>query len=903
MEETRREFQEQMKLLAEKSKNGDTDAAKAKPESKDAPAQPSQPSDDSDSAAKEVVKEATAETEKAAAVAAGDKAGEEAADAALSAAQKDDGEKNEQEETEDERIEREIAEMEAAEREEEEREKAFQEKRRKEKEASAAKEAEEQAKRDEELKRQEREAEEREEQKEKERAIVEKGGDDTDDQAKDMFAQLKKPTLGPGASTPGSGTETPASEEAEPSSMPPPAQPATGSLARPAGATAAAKPKPAHLKLETTKRVEPAEPTPGMQALKSSRFLTLKEEAKYPDGFKSPNPALNVSGARKGRAYDKDFLLQFQQVFKEKPSVDWDQKVRETLGPGDEPGSARLGSARTPSSNMGRSASGRPQQPMQNFGGAMGQFGGGVPNRTLPPGTTSAQRFEASQGARPGMGAMPGPMGGRAPSQFGMPQPMGMSRTNSLQAMGNLGGPGSPRQPSARGGKGGSRRGDRTMSKKEEADLANKMPLTAHMEIKNLEKSTTGWKPTSLGNVTQAEHDVNGNLTPDLVQRKVKAALNKMTPDNFEKISNQILEIAAQSKNETDGRTLRQVIQLTFEKATDEAHWAGMYAQFCLKMLSTMSTDIRDETIKDKNGNPVVGGALFRKYLLNRCQEDFEQGWQVNLPQMPDGSSGADVQLLSEEYYTAAAAKRRGLGLIQFIGQLYILRMLTLRIMHECVMRLLNFEGEPDEAAVENLTTLLRAVGGAMEEEEQGPGFLNMYFERINNAILKSDALPSRPRFMIMDLIDLRKAGWKGKNDNKGPKTIQQIHQEAEAQAAKAEAERQRTAQRGPGGPRPPPGRGDARQFSGGGPPVDHTRNTVGLDDLRRLQNRPANRATGGGLGPGGSLGPGSMLGARSGSRRGAGNLGPSSSGNTTRTNTPPVGDKKEEAPSQNAFK
>ena len=243
------------------------------------------------------------------------------------------------------------------------------------------------------------------------------------------------------------------------------------------------------------------------------------------------------------------------------------------------------------------------------------------------------------------------------------------------------------------------------------------------------------------------------------------------------------------------------MIQLTFEKACDEAHWAGMYAKFCNKMLTTMSTEIRDETIKDKAGNPVVGGALFRKYLLNRCQEEFERGWQVNLPDKPEGESQEAV-LLSDEYYIAAAAKRRGLGLIQFIGQLYKLKMLTLRIMHECVQKLLNFEGDPDEAAVENLTTLLKSVGATMEEDENGPRFLNAYFERIDDVLLKSDKLPSRARFMIMDLLDLRKAGWRGKDDAKGPKTITQIHEEAEAAVAKADAERQRQNQRGgpPGG-------------------------------------------------------------------------------------------------------
>jgi translation initiation factor 4G len=899
-EERKRAFQEEVKRrqMEEKPKSEASESVQPQAETEDPPAQKEREA--TEGPANDVVKEATAEAEKAAAVDAGDKESEqaaetaEAAEAAVAHAGKEASDVAEKEETEEERMDRMIAEMEAKEKEDEEREQVYEEKRKKEKEEKAKLEAEKAAKEDEELKRQEREAEEREEQREREREAAREAdkGEDTDDQAKDMFAALKKSNLGPGASTPGSGTETPASEEAEPSSMPPPAQPA--SQTRPAGA-GAQKPKPAHLKLETSKRVEPAEPTPGMQALKSARFLEVKEEAFYPAGVSSPNPALNTTGLRQGRAYDKSFLLQFKDVFREKPSIDWDQKVKDTLGSSED--SARPQSARTPSTNVGRSASGRPgpQGPMASFGGPMGAFG--TPgNRTIPPGTTSQERFQASQqGMRPGMGNM---QMGRVPSQFGgMPPGVGMSRTNSLQTMSNMV-PGSPRQGSTRGGKGGSRRGDRTLSKREEADMAAKMPLTAHLDVKGLEKSTTGWKASSLGQGVQAQHDPSGHLAPDMVQRKVKAALNKMTPSTFDRISDQILEIAAQSKTESDGRTLRQVIQLTFEKACDEAHWAGMYAQFCQKMLTTMSTEIRDETINDKNGNPVVGGALFRKYLLNRCQEEFERGWQVNLPDKPEGESQEAV-LLSDEYYVAAAAKRRGLGLIQFIGQLYKLRMLTLRIMHECVMKLLNFEGDPDESAVENLTTLLKSVGATMEEDEQGTKLLDTYFERIEGNLLKSEALPSRPKFMLLDLVDLRRARWKGKDDSKGPKTINQIHAEAEAQHRAADLERQRTAARGPPGGRPPAGRGDARNFSGGMPPPQP--NLVGSDDLRRLQNRQ-NRPTGGGLGPGGSLGPGSSLGARTGSRRG--NLGPPSSGNTTRTNTPPVEKEKKEEPSaQNAFR
>ncbi|KXS95783.1 hypothetical protein AC578_6453 [Pseudocercospora eumusae] len=888
-EELKAEFQRQVQERSKSSQNDEQAKGKEAEATAEAAKQQKKVEEKAraDAEKLEAEKKKRAEEEKSAAAAAEKAASEKKSEEDAAAAKK---------KQDDEEMERMIAEMEAEaaeqERKEAEAEKAYQEKKAKEKAAREAGAADRAAKADEELKRQEREAEEREEQRERERngetADESKKGE-PDDEAKAMFASLKKATIGPSASA--SGADTPTSEKDE----------APAESSAPAPRTGGAqKPKPAHLKLETNKPVERAEPTPGMQSLKSARFLELKEEAKYPDGFKSPNPALNQAAQRKGRAYDKDFLLQFQSVFKEKPSVDWDQKVKETLGPGDD--SARPQSARTPSGAMSRQGSGRPGQSMGNFGGAMGSFSGPMGPRTLPAGTTSEQRFMASQMGPPPRGGAAGMT--RQPSQLGMGAPgVGMSRTNSLQMMGNMGGPNSPRQPSSRGGKGASRRDDRQHSKRQEAEMANKMPLTAHMEITPLEKSQSGWKPMSLTTTPAqaAGPDPSGLMAPDMVQRKVKAALNKMTPEKFDRISDQILEIAAQSTKETDGRTLRQVIQLTFEKACDEAHWAGMYAKFCQKMLTTMSTDIRDETIKDKNGNPVVGGALFRKYLLNRCQEEFERGWQANLPDKPEGEEGGEAALLSDEYYVAAAAKRRGLGLIQFIGQLYKLKMLTLRIMHECVMRLLNFEGEPDEAAVENLTTLLKSVGATMEEEEQGRIMMNAYFQRIDTALLKSESLGSRPRFMIMDLVDLRKAGWRGKDDAKGPKTIAQIHEEAEAAQAKAEAERQKS-QRGGAG-RPPAGRGDARNFSGGmPPPVDYNRTTVGMDDLRRLQARGQSRSAGGSLGPGGGLGPSSLSSGRAGSRRGASNLGPGSSANSTRTNTPPVDKKDEPSTAQNAF-
>jgi translation initiation factor 4G len=536
-----------------------------------------------------------------------------------------------------------------------------------------------------------------------------------------------------------SGASTPASDD----SMGPPAKPTNlGKRDRPTALNLAP------LK---TGSVEPAQPSAALTSLRFARPIDHINDVKYPQDIVSPNPALNAAAPMGKFKYEKDFLMQFQNVFVEKPSLDWDAKIKETVG--ETPESARPQSAR-PSSLGPRNASSRPGI---TSGFPMGHFGqpGG---KGLPSGTTSEQRFAMSSMGqqRTGMGSMNNPL-----AQFGRQGsfPSGgstsMSRTNSSSTLQSQGGaPQSPRTGSNhnRSQRGSNRGKGPQPSNKAEEQAAKAMPLTANIEVKPLTLSGTGWKPRSLVNpATGAAGPTPGSggmMEPDMVQRKVKAALNKMTPEKFDKISDQILEIASQSKHETDGRTLRQVIQLTFEKATDEAHWASMYARFCKRMLEAMDTSIKDESIRDKNNNVVVGGNLFRKYLLNRCQEEFERGWKLNLGAKPEGET-EEAAMLSEEYYIAAAAKRRGLGLVQFIGELYKLGMLTERIMHECVKKLVDYEGVPEEAEVESLTKLLKTIGGNLDSPGKGRPMMDAYFQRIQ-IMIDTPELPSRLRFMLM---------------------------------------------------------------------------------------------------------------------------------------------------------
>ncbi|MCJ1401545.1 hypothetical protein MMC11_004761 [Xylographa trunciseda] len=794
-------------------------------------------------------------------------------------------------------------------REEKEREEKYQLKKAAEKEAAARKAAEAAALDDETMKKAEREAEAAEEARMKK--LEESEGDDKRART-DLFKELKKDdSIVPEISTPVAGDTPAESGAATPVSD-------TSSMGPPAKGISGGKKVPVPLKIETSKPVEAPQPSAALMSLRSARFLTVIDDVTYPKAIASPNPALNASAPMGKFRYDKTFLMQFQTVFTEKPSETWVEKVKETVGDtSDTPASAR--GPRTAGGMMSsRQTSARGSVlPGAGFGGgAFAQFAG-VGGRTLPPGTTSESRFQASsQPAQRSTAQNPVRYNPNASGGFPMGISQSMTRTPSSTSMGH---PQSPRNNTSQRGAGG-RGSNRAKPQRENDKDAKSMPITAGQDLKPIQVSATGWKPRSVGanaaGMAGPPPGGDGYLAPDVVQRKVKAALNKMTPSTFDKISGQILEIVMQSKKETDGRTLRQVIQLTFEKATDEAHWAQMYAEFCSSMLQHMTPEIKDETLPlDKNGKVTAGGTLFRKYLLNRCQQDFEAGWKDKLPAKPEGEMD-QAAMLSDEYYIAAAAKRRGLGLVRFIGELFKLGMLTSRIMHMCVKRLVDWEGMPDEAEVESLTSLLKTIGETLDSEEKMRSTMDAYFLRINGMI-GVEGLPSRLRFMLMDIVDMRRKGWKSKDTaTKGPTTLEEVRQQAINAEREKEAQRAvDSSRRGGGGGRMGLGRGDARNFSGGAqhmPPPDYQRNTVGMDDLRRLGNRGGSRQPSSQGAP--SFGPTSMFSARGSNTRRT--LGPGGglvpgggeSGASSRTATPPAQrekkdkEEKEAATSANAF-
>ena len=495
------------------------------------------------------------------------------------------------------------------------------------------------------------------------------------------------------------------------------------------------------------------QPSASAQALGSARPIQKIQEIKYPAGTNSPSAQLNENAQSGKYRYDRDFLLQFMSVCRDKPlslppldqlgmERDHSSMGRGGSNRGGQRSGSQMGNARGGGSNMGMGG-------MGSFGGkgqgGMGSFGTGSFNRPAGGDDRGAGRMN-NMGNAFGS-ARNTPAMARAASQSG-PGGVGLST------------PGMGRESSRTASGRGRRRGE----PRERGPIQN--TTMADADVAPLELTANRWTPT----VQSRKPGAVDETSPAYVERKVKGLLNKLTKEKFASISNQILEWGNKSIAEQDGQTLRLVIKLIFEKAKDEQFWSSMYAELCRKLLETLSTDIKDEQVTGTDGKPLTGGALFRKYLLSRCQEDFDRGWKNKEDASAAAknkasedekkkadhdtavASGQQVEefKFSDEYYAEQAAKRQGLGLVKFVGELYKLDMLSLKIMNACIIKLLHNIVTPDEEDVESLCQLVSTVGPKLQQTSPNAAqTLSVFISRITE-MSKSPHISARMKFMLL---------------------------------------------------------------------------------------------------------------------------------------------------------
>uniref|UniRef100_A0A7N8X7Z7 Eukaryotic translation initiation factor 4 gamma 1-like n=1 Tax=Mastacembelus armatus TaxID=205130 RepID=A0A7N8X7Z7_9TELE len=413
-------------------------------------------------------------------------------------------------------------------------------------------------------------------------------------------------------------------------------------------------------------------------------------------------------------------------------------------------------------------------------------------------------------------------------------------------AFANLGRPGmgggSRGPPPGMGiGVGGPRRSQQ-VQRKDQRKIITSMSLSDDVQLNKAEKA---WKPSvkkpvrSRGVEDNEENDVEQIKTQELFKR-VRSILNKLTPQKFQQLMKQVTELTIDTEERLKG-----VIDLTFEKAISEPDFSVAYANMCRCLMG-----LRVQTT-DKPGATVN----FRKLLLNRCQKEFEKDkdddevFEKKQKELEAASGEEEKQQLIEELEEAKdKARRRSLGNIKFIGELFKLKMLTEVIMHDCIVKLLK---NHDEESLECLCRLLSTIGKDLDFEKAKPR-MDQYFNQMEK-IIKERKTTSRIRFMLQDVLDLRRNNWVPRRGDQGPKTIDQIHKEAELEEHREQMKVQQAliskkeSGGGPGGRMGsggPGGRGGPHTPGRGAPPQDEGWNTVPISKNRPIDTSRLSKIT-----------------------------------------------------------
>ncbi|KAK7293248.1 hypothetical protein RJT34_16111 [Clitoria ternatea] len=284
---------------------------------------------------------------------------------------------------------------------------------------------------------------------------------------------------------------------------------------------------------------------------------------------------------------------------------------------------------------------------------------------------------------------------------------------------------------------------------------------SASFQHRGLIPSPSPQTPLQMMHKAEKKYEV-GKVTDEeeAKQRQLKGILNKLTPQNFEKLFEQVKAV-----NIDNVVTLTGVISQIFEKALMEPTFCEMYANFCFHLAAALP-DLSADNEK----------ITFKRLLLNKCQEEFERGEREE--EEAKKADEGEVKLSDEEREVRRTkARRRMLGNIRLIGELYKKKMLTERIMHECIKKLLGQYQDPDEEDIEALCKLMSTIG-EMIDHPKAKEHMDAYFERMK-LLSNNMNLSSRVRFMLKDVIDLRKNKWQQRRKVEGPKKIEEVHRDA----------------------------------------------------------------------------------------------------------------------------
>lgn len=240
------------------------------------------------------------------------------------------------------------------------------------------------------------------------------------------------------------------------------------------------------------------------------------------------------------------------------------------------------------------------------------------------------------------------------------------------------------------------------------------------------------------------------------IKKQVRVTLNKLSSNNLEKLSREILETSKKSHD-----CLKLVVSGIFEKAWSENKYTQMYSGLCKFLKSNFENykySIEDTKLPSTKN-------YFKYELLYMCEETFQYNPDEN------DFTGLSDEIRKEKL---SKLKKKTLGNARFIGELFNVNLITTKITLECVNSLLElYERENNEDKLEGAFVILQ-TGGISFERPKVKLFSDEIYQRLDRFSRNPD-LSSKNKFKIVDLQDFRHSRWKNLHKEE-LKKVEEIH-------------------------------------------------------------------------------------------------------------------------------
>eukprot|EP00931_Biecheleriopsis_adriatica_P079678 TRINITY_DN5304_c0_g1_i1.p1 TRINITY_DN5304_c0_g1~~TRINITY_DN5304_c0_g1_i1.p1 ORF type:complete len:1096 (-),score=228.13 TRINITY_DN5304_c0_g1_i1:192-3479(-) len=318
-----------------------------------------------------------------------------------------------------------------------------------------------------------------------------------------------------------------------------------------------------------------------------------------------------------------------------------------------------------------------------------------------------------------------------------------------------------PSYKEARGARSGGGESTRSRNRKGKSEKESAF-LSRAEPAKKLEVSDSSWQ------AQVAKRKADKGDEDDMFISNMRSALNKITVEKFDALSDQIIVLVSKCNRPNHGIPL--LMQLVFEKATTQHHFINMYVNLCVKLHKWLTENDRIVANESQSN--------FKRILLNQCQSSFEQYLEP-----PDGFEG----LTGDDLYEAQVKyKTKMLGNIRLVGELIRHGMLAPKIAIAVGAELARDDPAVRSERLETLATFLETVGLALDD----PGWkhhaeLESIFQEVTRSCA-DDTVPRRVRCLLQDVLELRSSGWKSKRrkdlSKETPLTLAQVHQKAKTE-------------------------------------------------------------------------------------------------------------------------